>query len=94
MSMAIPKVKSTYSMDGDTVRMLEALARRWEVSKSEALRRAIQMAAAKEPPGRGALRALDEAQRSLRLTSAIADAWLKRARGERRAASRKGEAPR
>jgi hypothetical protein len=89
--MAIPKVKSTYSMDADTVRMLDALARGWNVSKSEALRRAIQMAAAKEPPGRGALRALEEAQRSLRLTSRVAAAWLKRARAERRAASRKGE---
>lgn len=92
--MAIPKLKSTYSMDEETVRILEGLARRWEVSKSEALRRAIQMAAAEEAPGRGALRALEEAQRSLRLTSKAAAAWMKRARGERRAASRKGEGAR
>ena len=94
MNMAIPKVKSTYSMDQETVRMLERLARRWKVSKSEALRRAIHAAAAKEPSGRGAVRALEEAQRSMGLSAKVVDAWLKRARGERRAASRKGEGQR
>jgi hypothetical protein len=39
--MATTTVKSTYSLDVDTVRELDAVARRWRVSKSEALRRAI-----------------------------------------------------
>jgi len=92
--MAIPKVKSTYSMDGETVRMLDGLARRWKVSKSEALRRAIHGAAAMEPPGRGPLQALDEAQRSMRLTSKEAARWQERVLRERRASSRRGEGSR
>jgi hypothetical protein len=89
--MAILKVKSTYSMDAETVRTLDSLAHRWKVTKSEALRRAIRIAAAKEPPGRGSLLALDEAQQSMRLASKVAAAWLERVRRERRAASRRGE---
>ena len=91
VSMATPRVKSTYSMDGETVRMLDRLARRWNVSKSEALRRAIRGAAAKEPDGGGPLGALQEAQRSMRLSSKGASRWQKRVRKERRASSRKGE---
>lgn len=94
MDMAISRVKSTYSMDGETVRTLDSLARRWKVTKSEALRRAIQMAAAREPPGEAQLRALEDAQRSMRLARKVADAWLEGARRERRAASRRGEGPR
>jgi len=92
--MAIPKVKSTYSMDGETVRMLDSLARHWKVSKSEALRRAIQGAAAKEPAGGGPIRALEEAQRSMGMSSKAAAAWQRRALKERRASSRKGEGSR
>ena len=46
--MAITTIKSTYSLDVETVRMLESLARRWNVSKSEVLRRAIRSAARDE----------------------------------------------
>jgi len=35
-------IKCTYSLDAGTVHALEGLARRWNVSKSEALRRAIR----------------------------------------------------
>ena len=45
--MAIPKIKATYSLDVETVRMLVHMARRWGVSKSEALRRAASQR--KEP---------------------------------------------
>ena len=92
--MAIPKVKSTYSLDEETVRILDGLARRWKVSKSEALRRAIHGAAAKNPLGRGPLRLLVEAHRSMRLSSRAATAWLKRIGEERRSSSRKGEGAR
>lgn len=40
--MAIPKIKATYSLDPETIALLERVSRRWGVSKSEALRRAIQ----------------------------------------------------
>src|SRR5207249_7015562 len=48
--MALPMIKSTYTLDVATVRTLEALARRWKVSKSEALRRAIRSASGQTPP--------------------------------------------
>jgi hypothetical protein len=91
--MATITVKSTYSLDVETVRTLEDMARRWGVSKSEALRRAIRAT------GRGsnaskpkALAALDTLQRSLSLDSRAATRWAKRSRAERRASSVRREA--
>ncbi|HYL22689.1 MAG TPA: ribbon-helix-helix protein, CopG family [Gemmatimonadales bacterium] len=90
--MAIPKIKSTYALDQETVQRLEHMARRWGVSKSEALRRAIR-AAALESSGAttDSTRALDELQRSLRLSRANARVWAGRSRGERRAAAARHE---
>lgn len=91
--MAIMTIKSTYALDADSVRTLEGLARRWRVSKSEALRRAIRAAAGQAPrQATEALRALDRLQRSLHLTPARARAWSRRGRDERRAASVRREA--
>jgi hypothetical protein len=91
--MATPTIKSTYVMDVGTMQALDRIARRWGVSKSEALRRAIRAAAEQQPPGSGeALRALDQLQRSLKLTPARARAWAQTIRGERRAASGRSEA--
>lgn len=86
--MATTTVKSTYSLDVETARTLEDMARRWGVSKSEALRRAIRAA----KPGANhakpkALAALDSLQRSLKLDSRAATRWAKRTRAERRASS-------
>jgi gamma-glutamylcysteine synthetase len=39
--MATPMVKSTYALDAETLTALEQMAKRWGVTKSEALRRAI-----------------------------------------------------
>ena len=90
--MAIQSIKSTYSLDLDTVRLLEEMARRWGVSKSEALRRAIRASAEQSPSGgQSALDALDELQRSVNLSKSEADAWLKEARAQRRAASARRE---
>lgn len=92
--MATQTIKTTYSLDVETVRTLEALARRWGVSKSAALRRAIQASAKLKAAdgGRDALRALDELQRSLGLTAETAARWQKSLRAERRASSRRREA--
>ena len=91
--MAIPTIKSTYVMDVDTVRALERIARRWNVSKSEALRRAIRASAEQQPPeATDALHALDQLQRSLKLTPARAREWARVARVERRAAAARSEA--
>ena len=86
--MATPTIKSTYTLDIDTIRALEDMARRLGVSKSEALRRAVRSAAAKgRTEGSDALQALDRLQKSLSLTSAKAQAWARTVRKERRASS-------
>ena len=83
--MAVPTIKSTYALDVDTVRTLERMAQRWNVSNSEALRRAIRSAAGEGAAGDAdALDALERLQKSLKLTPAGARAWTKRVRTERR----------
>jgi len=91
--MAIPKVKATYSLDPETVRSIERMARRWGVSKSEALRRAVREAAESGPgEAKAALAAFDRLQRLLALTPGGARRWLVEARAERRAGSARREA--
>jgi hypothetical protein len=92
--MASVTIKSTYSLDVDTVRALERTARRWKVSKSEALRRAIRAAAEAATGADDPLRALDELQSSLDLSSAAAESWARAVRRERRAASQRARSPR
>ncbi len=90
--MATPQIKSTYSMDLETTQLLEGLARRWQVSKSEALRRAIRAAAGRpSESGSEALKALDALQRATGLSASAAREWADAARTERRAASRRRE---
>jgi Ribbon-helix-helix protein, copG family. len=90
--MAIPTIKSTYSLDLETVQALEELARRWGVSKSEALRRAIRAAAGEERRNESdALKALDELQQSLILSPGKGRAWASHVRAERKAASARRE---
>ena len=89
--MATMTIRSTYALDVDTVRTLEETARRWGVSKSEALRRAIRAAAGRAPEPNEVLAALEALQESLGLSSARAAAWARRTHLERRAASRRGQ---
>jgi Ribbon-helix-helix protein, copG family len=85
--VAIRKIKSTYALDVETVSRLEEMARRWGVSKSEVLRRAVRAAAGESrPAATDAVSALDELQRSLPLSRAQAHAWAQRSRAERHAA--------
>lgn len=91
--MATRTVKTTYSLDIETVRTLEDLARRWNVSKSEALRRAIRAVSVLPPTEElTAIQALDRLQGSLRLTPRSAARWAAAARTERRERSRRHEA--
>lgn len=83
-------VKATYSLDPGTVRSLEGLARRWGVSKSEALRRAIKGAAEPDDPARR-LELLDRVVKSYGLSRRDADAWVRESRAIRRASSRRSE---
>jgi len=85
--MARTTIKGTYALDTKTVRTLEEMARRWNVSKSEALRRAIQAAARTGGGAPDAVAALEELQRSLALDADAATAWARRTRTERRASS-------
>ena len=90
--MATTTVKTTYSLDVETVQSLADMARRWQVSKSEALRRAIRLAAGQDARGASeALAALDALQSSLGLDRQSTDDWEKSRRRERAASSRKRE---
>ncbi len=86
--MAIPKIKATYSLDTETVRILERVSRRLGVSKSEALRRAIHASATLHGSANAEnerLSALDRLQRTAGLDQSAARAWERKVRAERRA---------
>ncbi len=89
--MARLAVKSTYSLDVRTIKALERMAKRWSVSKSEAIRRAIIMAEQTVGNAPDALLALDELQRSLGLTAARAKEWSRDSRDERSESSGRRE---
>jgi predicted transcriptional regulator len=83
--MAKMTVRSTFALDPETVDSLDRLARRWQVSKSEALRRVVNVASAVEEmdASSDALAALDELQQLLALDEERAEAWVQRIRAER-----------
>ncbi len=87
--MATTAIKTTYSLDVETVEALARVAREWNVSKSEALRRAIRAAAgtANEADVEAKLAAWRKLQRSVALTPAKGEAWIREIRSERRASS-------
>ena len=88
--MATPMVKSTYALDPETLAALEQVAKRWGVTKSEALRRAIRAAAQGGTAMQSErLAALDELQRVMGLRPDAARAWQQRVRAERRRSSMK-----
>ena len=92
--MAVTSIKSTYSLDVESIRMLDALARRWRVSKSEVLRRAIRSAATTTDSGDGAaLGALDRLQDSLRERKVDVVHWARELAAERAASGRPPNAP-
>ena len=89
--MAIPNIKSTYSLDVESVRVLESLAKRWKVSKSEVLRRAIRIAATGDDQEKAtALDVLDRLQSSVRERKIDLSNWASEVKTERLAAERRG----
>jgi predicted transcriptional regulator len=86
-SMAKMTVRSTFALDPETVSALDRLARRWQVSKSEALRRMVGIASAVEEvdASADALAALDELQHLAGLDEKKAEAWIRNIRAERAA---------
>lgn len=89
--MAITTIKSTYSLDVDSVRTLKALARRWGVSKSEVIRRALRIAlvAGDDTDGGVALEALTRLQDTVRERGVDLAQWERELRAERAAAGRR-----
>ena len=86
--MAKVIVRSTYSLDPETVRRLEALAKKWHTSRSGALRRAIRLASEDARPSvKEKLGALEELQRLLALDERSVAEWLAEVRRERHGAS-------
>lgn len=83
-------IKCTYSLDAGTVRTLEELARRWNVSKSEALRRAIRNESERQLSRADArLRALRALQKSVAARDVDLDVWEHQARETRSASLRR-----
>jgi hypothetical protein len=82
--VAATVIRTTYAFDEETVRRLESLARQWNVSKSEALRRAIRAADTTSTTPDERLKALDELQASMHLTRSRTQAWVRKMRAERR----------
>ena len=78
-------VKSTYVLDVESAEALDRLARDWQMSKSEVLRRVIKSAAAEPKPGRQDL--LRQMQKVAALSPTAADRWVAAVRAERRASS-------
>lgn len=74
------------------MRKLDRVAARWKVSKSEVLRRAIEVVARDQlgeatPP----LQALDELQKSVKLSRQETDKWSREVRNERAKTSARHE---
>jgi hypothetical protein len=86
MAMPSTSVKATYSLDPETVRLLERMARRWNVTKSEALRKAIHLASAEGSEDRQEpLAAFERLQRSSALREPAVRQWLHDIAAERKA---------
>lgn len=88
--MTRPSIKVTYSLDAETVAALAALAQRWDLPKSAALRRIIRAAAGEvDSDVASRLEALDELQRSL--PADAARSWVDEVRDERQASTREAQ---
>jgi predicted transcriptional regulator len=85
--MAKMTIRSTFALDPETVGELGRLAERWQVSKSEVVRRIVHTAAVidETDAAHDALAALDELQKRLALTEEQADEWIRQIRAEREA---------
>ena len=89
--MAITTIKSTYSLDVESVRTLKALAERWNVSKSEVIRRALRTAvmAGDDSHHEVALEALTRLQNTVRERGVDLTEWGRDVHAERAATGRR-----
>ncbi len=79
-------VKSTFSLDEASIAKLQTLARKWQVPKTEVLRRALHQTLEREQeaPVAEKLAALHALQKELRAQGVDFAAWKKNARSGRR----------
>jgi hypothetical protein len=85
-------VKSTYVLDVDTAKTLDRLARDWQVSKSEALRRLINSAGA--PTADDRVSQFRELQKLAGVSRADVTTWTQRVRDERQSLGRRRDGKR
>jgi hypothetical protein len=83
--MAVPRIKATYSLEPDVVRAIERIADKWQVSKSEAVSRAIRHASQSSGEVAEALEALDRLQQIVAEKQVDTESWAREAAGERAA---------
>ena len=88
--MATMYIRSTFALDEPTTRGLTQLAKKWGVSKSEALRRAV--ARAQEQPGPGDAMTPHDALLALKRTPPITRAEARRWRATNARDRRESEA--
>lgn len=86
--MARTTIKATYSLPPEIVDRLERLARRWGISRSAAVGRAITAAESALEPGT-ATSAFDKLQRGTPLSAEDAEHWVHSVQTERRASRRR-----
>ena len=83
--MAIMTHRTTFSLDGDTMRRLKKLALRWQVSQAEVVRRAVSQAEsipdAQQPDTLARLKSYHAAAT---LNASGADAYLAQTRADRK----------
>jgi len=82
--MSSRRIRRTYSLDVETHGSLELLAESWNLSKSDAVSRAIRIATDEcSGADNDGIRALDELQRSLGLDEAAATRWIQQVKDAR-----------
>jgi DNA repair photolyase len=81
----MPATKSTFSLDLESLERLNRLSRLWQVSKTEALRRALTRAEqSAAPSAEERIAALHRLQRKLKAKRVDFEAWKKTIRDGRR----------
>jgi hypothetical protein len=75
----MPMIKTTFSLDEASIAKIRRLARKWQVSKTEAIRRALDKAEKSEvePSAAEKIAAFRALQRDLRARGVDFDAWQK-----------------
>lgn len=76
--------KATYSLDSETLETLNRLSHRWQVSKTEALRRALHQAAEAVPSPAERIAALHSLQRWAKEKRIDLEKWKKTIKDGRR----------